>query len=1308
MIEDLFFVLGFGLLSWLLWRLARAERGGVLVIIAAVLLLVASALTGAALAQAGVVVGSAAALLRWLHDPLVALSLGLFPAMHPLHGAQLLVLGGYVMARMLWLATVRILALLARLWRRLRRARVDAARPATVSSGGWGALRSAARVVILVAGAVLASLPLWLPSVPFWWPSLDILVWVGFWVLLVELAAMIERAAAPAGVGLQISGQDVSFSTEHQLEQLYRLYIGRHRDMLFLCRRREADKAKAPSSWTPIRPEAVGEMPDVSRGCAAKLLQARWVSQLSGELLQRLVLAADEVDAGRDLLLSESLCSHHLLLIAALVQDRIDMGRSVLILCPESGLDEIRAGLGLYVDRNLLQLSQRWLTLDRDESPQDGEADLIFCSDSVLERSLPMGDARTDGLLSRLGLIVCLEIQALNVPLARFVLSRVRTMAAISGRVPLVIQAAGYDRVEVLARSLHAQERMSERRIQAWLQTTRYMLVWDRDHQTLAEQRRHYFPKLQERIGPACLLLMPAWELGLAVSRLDPGNRHDEDAFERFLAYLPANGHDDKLPIASAHRPLGYGDVGAGAAVSLLDDPAHLLIALDHDGGSTGLKSSLINVLCGNYLLRDYLRALLAVHAPQDLPRRLRPLATRPRGNHYTLAYTLYRAMKSAGFLAAEEIRDQFLDPLTDEVFKAVPVRLSRAGLQKLFDFAFGKGALAVSVRRARDEVARYSLSTDRHPPREAYLAALNEQGDRVGWVYESDHGLIYAQDQTLLFGHKLHRVLNVNDSVRLQHAQSHADRIGERYFFRRHYRLPMPSEGEPKRVGAPVRHRFPDGLEITLSFELREVERETLGYWSLPESMRPFASSPAALSNVDLRPPIRQQYPFQSVAHLMIIDPAGQASRADHDADRIGRLVFTFCSLLQDAMESVFPDHYPRVAVLSPQARWSVESVTEPLGRAAGLDESLSTETSADGAAGTRAIQSSQPATGMPSEHAIREFLRTKYPVLEQPTEEEAGDARPDALRIDIYVVEDSRFDLGVARALSDRSGLEHLLSLVRDYLNWAESQPPERLYQAFGAGRLSDLLDYAGCLNLLNRLLRPVEGQLEVGDLDEGCTERGKTLAVGKAECDFCAGPLTATYERLDDGRCRCTPCSSQAVDTTAEFQSVYREVRESMERDYRIRLRRDLGVRFLDAAQIAEAADSAFVPTSAMDPRVVGLAIDHGDGTAEILLENGAPRLNTAATLVHELTHLWQFESVPDLGRVPLETVEGQARFVEVDYLRRHGGGALAESIVRESRRGSDVYSRGYRLVESSCGGERDRLFDCFRRQLSATGS
>ena len=1024
----------------------------------------------------------------------------------------------------------------------------------------------------------------------------------------------------------------------------------------------------------------------------------RWGQRLSPNLLERLALAAAAVDDGRDLLLGESLCSHHFVLIAALIQDSIDRGRSVLVLCPEASLDEVQASLALHAEPNLRRLTPDWVVLGRTDLAADADPDVLLCPDSELERSLPLSSDPARRSWGRLGLIVALDIQAMNVPLARFVLARVHELGAAGGAVRLVMQAAHADGVETLARALYSPARLTEVRVSAWLETNRYLLVWDRDHQPLAEHRAQYFPGLQEYVAPEWLLLLPPWELGLRVTRFDPGNRHDEDAFERLRAQLPRYGHDDKVAAAAAHRPIGHGYVGAGAAVGLLDDPGNLLLALDQDGGSSGLHATLISILCGNYLLRDYLRACLAVAEPRDLPRGLRPLAAEPLGNPYTLAYALTRAFAGSTALTAAELNDQFLDPSPSRVRAALGIRASRRGLTRLFERVFGAGSVTVAVHRRPDGRAVYALTPNRPLLRAAYLDAVNAQGDALGRLLASDHGLTYASGQTLLFAHKFHRVARVGaDRVELVHVETAGRDSRERHVFHRRYRLPAAGPDTLVHPGEPWRQELGGGLVMTLAFTLRTLERETLGYLTLAESMRPLARGGAEYGYTPCEPPIARTYPYQSVTQLGIegITPLIQG---DDQADRRARLAFTLCALLHDAMVSLFPDQQARIAVVSPQAR---PVVTMP------GSESPS-------GAGTR-----EPGPGMPTDGEIERLLERLYPTLAAEPPDPPGSGQGDLVdaalgRIDIAIIEDSAFDLGVARALGEPGKLYHLLRLVRQYLRWALEQPPASLYHSLGAPALAPAFDYATARALLDRLL-PFAEEPPTGPLDAGCAESDETQTEIQTEnqtetqaetvlvCDFCAAPLAAIYDRLDDGRCRCADCTAQAIDTTEQFRRVYREVVEQMEGDYGIPLRRDLGVRFVNAEQLAASMGEAFVPTPALDPRTIGLAVRNPDGSAELLLENGTPRLMTAATLAHELTHIWQFDRKVDLNRVPLETIEGQARFIEIDYLRRHGGRPLAETIARASRDGTDVYSRGYRQIEAICSGSDGRVFACFERLL-----
>jgi hypothetical protein len=1280
------YLLIFVLASALLWHLARTGRAAWSGLGLAWLVFALGALTSLALTTVAVGLAWAAPVLAWLYDPLVALGRRLFHGLGPLDMAQIMVLLGVLALRLVFVILVCLGSLLRRVWRTLRPQPPAAEAEQGPRHRASAGLATALRVTLVGTGVVLGTLPFWDGTGVLPLEVMAAFVWIGYWLLLIEAAGRAEPGPT-AGGATEIAGEDAQASAEHQLERLYRLYIARHRPMLFACRRRLGTPRPNPALQAPAASPPGG-------GSTAALLRVRWGQRLSPNLLERLALAAAAVDDGRDLLLGESLCSHHFVLIAALIQDSIDRGRSVLVLCPEASLEEVQASLALHAEPNLRRLTPDWAVLGRTDLAADADPDVLLCPDSELERSLPLGSDPARRTWGRLGLIVALDIQALNVPLARFVLARVHQLGAAGGAVRLVMQAAHADGVETLARALHSPARLTEVRVSAWLETNRYLLVWDRDHEPLAEHRARYFPGLQEYVAPEWLLLLPPWELGLTVTRFDPGNRHDEDAFERLRAHLPRYGHDDKVAVAAAHRPIGHGCVGAGAAVGLLDDPGNLLLALDHDGGSSGLHASLINILCGNYLLRDYLRACLAVAEPRDLPRGLRPLAAEPLGNPYTLAYALSRAFAGSTALTAAELNDQFLDPSPSRVRAALGLRASRRGLTRLFERVFGAGSVTVSVHRRPDGRAVYTLTPNRPLLRAAYLDAVNAQGDALGRLLASDHGLTYASGQTLLFAHKFHRVARVGaDRVELMHVETAGRDSRERHVFHRRYRLPAAGPDNPVCPGEPWRQELGGGLVMTLTFTLRTLERETLGYLTLAESMRPLARGGAEYGYTPCEPPIARTYPYQSVTQLGI-EGIAPLIQGDDQADRRTRLAFTLCALLHDAMVSLFPDQQARIAVVSPQAR-PVMTALDP-GPPTG--------------AGPR-----EPGPSVPTDGETARLLERLYPTLAAESSDQPGPGQGDlndaALgRIDISIIEDSAFDLGVARALGEHGKLDHLLRLVRQYLHWALEQPPAGLYHSLGAPGLAPAFDYPTARALLDRLL-PVAEEPPTGPLDTGCAESGETLTETLTEaltetvpvCDFCAAPLAATYDRLDDGRCRCADCTAQAIDTTDEFRRVFREVVEQMEGDYGIALRRDLGVRFVNAERLAASVGEAFVPTPALDPRTVGLAVRNPDGSAEILLENGSPYLMTAATLAHELTHLWQFDRKVDLSQVPQETIEGQARFIEIDYLRRHGGRPLAEAIARAARDGADVYSRGYRQVEAVCGGSDGRVFACFERQL-----
>lgn len=1269
MIMATLFSLAFALLSAGVWNRARAGRGRWSGVVAAlVLLLVLALLDGlgrfSGLPAAAGLSGLVEVVVRAIGSVVAAaeqLAAQTMPGLSPALGIQLVVLSGYFLLR----GTVGLLFALALglrwLWRHLRRQRSMPALPPRAEPGQVALLR-AVRGTLLVLGALLVLSPLLERYTPALMVLHGQLFWVGAWVLLLELGGRLAAEVQPYRKGL-LQAQPARSRPVDALRGLYGRYRAEHREALFLCR---------------VQPPAETEHSAVAapEGGSAALLHARLAPILSPALLERLLAPARHHDAGGDLLLGESLCSHHFLLISELIQGTVNAGRGVLILCPAAAVPEVQRSLELHGDSNLRRLGQRWAQLGRDQLLEDVREDLLICPDDALEQAALQDLDRLRGRIERLGLLICLDIQALGPPsLVRFSLARLYAVARSRPR--LLMQGAAYAQVEALARSLYAADGLRELQVQAQLAGRRYVLVWDRDAPEPRHRERR-LPGLQQPVGLDCLLMLPAWEQGLRVARLDPCNRHDEDAFERFRAMLPEQGHGALAAIADAHEPVGHGFVGGGAAVSLLDDPGNLLIALDHDGGSNGRVASMIQVLCGNYLMRDYLRAILAANPVSRLPLALRPRATRPRGNPYTLAHCLLHALADDGGLTRPALEEQLFGLVSPLLLRRLGIHMNRAGLQRLLDLAYGDRAAAVLVHWPSRGERRYRVSPMHRPALADWADVRNEQGECIGRLLRWDHGLTYAAGQHLMLRHKLHQVVGVDaDMVRVRHADSALGRGPRREVCDRRYRLHLPDP--PILEQAPITRQRLGGPSLTLGCGYLEMHRETVGWLSVSDACRPFASMPPDLHYSPCEPPIRWWFQLQGVAHLRIEPPPAAATRdgsnRSDDANGTGRIAFTLCALMQDALHSLFPDHHRQLAVVSPQ--------------------------------------SAHPADAGPPMAA---FLARWYPRLDG-----IGGLAPIASRgVDLFVIEDSRFDLGVVRALGDDEGLDQLLGNLRLYLDWllgapaqtADSDPPTLAtgaFQRFGADALDPVFDYVGVRDLLAELIeppaRPAAGSVV-------CESPPPDDGDAPSQCDFCAAPVGADYHRLDDGRVRCRHCGDDAIDSVDAFRSLYLEVREQMEQRYRISLPRTLELRFVDAHTLGRAAERRFIPTTGLNPRAVGLAIRSEDGGPRMLIENGAPRLSTLATLAHELTHIWQCGLGLRLDERHRPLIEAQARLAEIDLLRHArpripGAAVLAAERELQVRTGDPAEADTFERLHRRCRHGRG-LFRCLEQELRGIGA
>ena len=195
----------------------------------------------------------------------------------------------------------------------------------------------------------------------------------------------------------------------------------------------------------------------------------------------------------------------------------------------------------------------------------------------------------------------------------------------------------------------------------------------------------------------------------------------------------------------------------------------------------------------------------------------------------------------------------------------------------------------------------------------------------------------------------------------------------------------------------------------------------------------------------------------------------------------------------------------------------------------------------------------------------------------------------------------------------------------------------------------------------------------------------------------CDFCGLPLSeVSYERLNDGRIRCSDCASSAVETTGEFQEIFLRCLKMMEILYGIKIHAPIQLHVTNAEEVAKQTGIVYKPGTKFAVRAVGYA-QMKNGICRIVVENGSPRLAAIETMVHELTHIWQYLNWKDREKawnLKMEKkaytaaardilYEGMEIWVSIQYLYQVGESSYAAGLEQIQMARDDARGAGFRL-------------------------
>lgn len=275
------------------------------------------------------------------------------------------------------------------------------------------------------------------------------------------------------------------------------------------------------------------------------------------------------------------------------------------------------------------------------------------------------------------------------------------------------------------------------------------------------------------------------------------------------------------------------------------------------------------------------------------------------------------------------------------------------------------------------------------------------------------------------------------------------------------------------------------------------------------------------------------------------------------------------------------------------------------------------------------------------------------------------------------LYVIENSCVEYGMARTLCDR--FTSVLAIIREYLNWYmgsadESGVPQGKWLHFGGEALPSIFACEDLLNFCTKAAPEVVDDYVVHqeDLDD--------VASG---CTFC-GRRSLFVTHLGDGRVMCNICHDHRYTRKEEVRELFMDTCDFMEKGYHIKLPKKMRVRFRSAEAIR------IVSGGTEDGRILGF---YSPAKKQLWLESRGPKVAMLSTLIHELTHAWQFSALnmAELKRKLtdeqfLYLTEGHAVYTEIVTLRKHNESEYANRLEKITLLRDDEYGKGYQIIEA----------------------
>lgn len=234
---------------------------------------------------------------------------------------------------------------------------------------------------------------------------------------------------------------------------------------------------------------------------------------------------------------------------------------------------------------------------------------------------------------------------------------------------------------------------------------------------------------------------------------------------------------------------------------------------------------------------------------------------------------------------------------------------------------------------------------------------------------------------------------------------------------------------------------------------------------------------------------------------------------------------------------------------------------------------------------------------------------------------------------------------------------------------------------YLNFGCDKIPELFDALALFEFCKRAVPAFTA--EVGNLEQQEAE----VQPEQMRCTFCGG--SAFFANvMRDGRRMCFHCKDHQLTQRDEIRGMYVETLHFFEKDYHGKMRKNIHVRFQSAESIRRVAGTVD------NGRILGF---YNHSNHQLMIEARGPRIAIQSTLIHELTHAWQYDNLdlrqlskelPKLRReaLMLMLLEGHAMYTEIETMRSMNETEYADRMHAITMQRKDEYGAGYRMLYS----------------------